>query len=168
MNRLAWCFVLIAPACFVGCAPEKPAAIPPARDEATVRREWLYGPRATAADIVWRTSGLGIRLLAPGEGEAPKPTDRVRVHFVCALKDGKVVEDSRARGQPGEFVVSRLISGWAEGMTALKPGGRAEFFIPPSLGYGNRGNASIPAGSGLIFDVELLAVVPETIPPKKS
>lgn len=149
-----------------GCGPKKTPP-PPARDEATVRREWLYGPRAAATDIAWRTSGLGIRVLAPGEGEAPKSTDRVRVHFKCELKDGKVVEDSRGRGQPGEFVVNRLIPGWAEGMAALKPGGRAEFFIPPSLGYGNRGNASIPAGSGLIFEVELLAVNPET-PPRKN
>ncbi|HEX2854528.1 MAG TPA: FKBP-type peptidyl-prolyl cis-trans isomerase [Opitutaceae bacterium] len=160
MNRLAWCFAMIVSLCLVGCAPKKPAAVPAPRDEAAVRREWLYGPRAAAADITWRSSGLGIRVLAPGEGEAPKPADRVRVHFKCELKDGKVVEDSHARGQPGEFVVSRLITGWAEGMAALKPGGRAEFFIPPSLGYGNRGNASIPAGSGLIFDVELLAVNP--------
>lgn len=147
-----------------GCGRKETAVAAPIRDEAATRREWLYGPRAAAADIVWRTSGLGIRVLTTGEGESPKPTDRVRVHFKCELKDGKVVEDSRARGQPGEFVVSKLISGWAEGMTALKPGGRAEFFIPPSLGYGNRGNATIPAGSGLIFDVELLAINPEPSP----
>jgi FKBP-type peptidyl-prolyl cis-trans isomerase len=137
----------------------------PKRDDATIRREWLYGSRAAATDIIWQTSGLGIRLLSPGEGVAPIATDRVRVHFKCVLKDGKVIEDSRARGQPADLVVSRLIPGWAEGMGALKPGGRAELFIPPSLGYGNRGGAGIPAGSGLIFEVELLAVNPD--PPAK-
>lgn len=147
-----------------GCSRKEPPP-PPKRDEASVQREWLYGQRGLAADIAWQSSGLGIRLLAAGEGESPKLTDRVRVHFTCVLKDGKVIDDSQARGQPSELVVNRLIPGWAEGMAALKPGGRAEFFIPPSLGYGNRGGAGIPAGSGLIFEVELLAVNPEA-PPK--
>ncbi|MEO7412153.1 MAG: FKBP-type peptidyl-prolyl cis-trans isomerase [Opitutaceae bacterium] len=148
-----------------GCGP-KNASIPPEpkRDEATVQREWLYGPRGAATDIAWQPSGLGIRLLAAGEGAAPVKTDRVRVHFKCVLKDGKVIDDSQARGGPVDLVVNRLIPGWAEGMAALKPGGRAEFFIPPSLGYGMSGGAGIPAGSGLIFEVELIAVNPETVP----
>lgn len=148
--------------CGAGCGPKEKAI--PKPDEATVKREWLYGSRGTAADIAWQASGLGIRLLAPGAGIAPLATDRVRVHYKCVLKDGKVIDDSRTRPQPAEFIVNRLIPGWAEGMAALKPGGRAEFFIPPSLAYGNRGGAGIPAGSGLIFEVELLAVNPDPLP----
>lgn len=161
MKREHWQILVGAVLLFggAGCGPKEP---PPAqRNEATVQREWLYGERSLATDIAWQPSGLGIRVLAPGAGESPKPTDRVRVHFKCLLKDGKVIDDSRARGEPSDLVVNRLIPGWAEGMAALKPGGRAEFFIPPSLGYGNRGGAGIPAGSGLIFEVELLAVNPQ-------
>lgn len=156
MYRRAWLFSAIL---LSGCAPKEPPP-PPARDEATIRREWLYGARGAAPDISWQSDGLGIRVLAPGDGIAPTPADRVRVHFKCVLKDGKLIDDSHTRpgGQPVEFVVNRLIPGWAEGMAALKPGGRGEFFIPPSLAYGNRAGAGIPAGSGLIFEVELLAV----------
>lgn len=147
----------------VGCGRQEPAAPPPPKkDAAAAQREWLYGLRAEAADIAWQPDGLGIRLLVPGEGVAPKPSDRVRVNFKCTLKDGKVIDDSHARGGPVDLVVNRLIPGWAEGMAALKPGGRAEFFIPPSLGYGNRAGAGIPSGAGLIFEVELLAVNPES------
>jgi hypothetical protein len=161
MNRAVWLLsMMFLDLSFTGCNPKEAAPLPPKRDETAVRHEWLYGPRAAAANIAWQSSGLGIRLLATGEGVSPLPTDHVRVHFKCLLKDGKVIDDSRARGQPAEFVINRLIPGWAEGMAALKPGGRAEFFIPPSLAYGNRGGAGIPAGSGLIFEVELLAVNP--------
>lgn len=135
------------------------------RDEEVIRREWLFGPRAAATDIVWRYSGLGIRIITPGEGTAPQPMDRIRVHYVCKLKDGKVIDDTYVKGKPSDFTVSRLITGWAAGMAELKPGGKAEFFIPPSLGYGNMSAGGIPSGAGLIFEVELLAVNPE-VPPK--
>jgi FKBP-type peptidyl-prolyl cis-trans isomerase FklB len=153
-------------AALAGCTPqEPPAPATPVRDEAAVRRDWLFGARAEAADIDWRPSGLGIRMIKPGEGTPPTSMDRIRVHYVLTLKDGRVVDDSHAKGKPSDFTVSRLITGWAAGMAELKPGGRAEFFIPPSLGYGNMSVGGIPSGSGLIFDVELIAVNPE-VPPK--
>ncbi len=143
-----------------GCGPTQPEAKPVKRDDVTIMREWLYGPRAIAPGVVWQSSGLGIRLLAAGTGAGPTRVDRVRVHYLCTLKDGKVIDDSRTRGGPAELVMKTLIAGWAEGMEALKPGGKAEFFIPPSLGYGTMGGGGVPAGAGLIFEVELLAVNP--------
>ena len=167
MNRafLILC-IWVAANFLAACAPQEPPhPAAPVRDEATIRREWLFGARAEAADIDWRPSGLGIRLLAPGEGTAPQPMDRIRVHYVVKLKDGRVIDDSHAKGKPSDFTVNRLLTGWAEGMAELKPGGRAEFFIPPSLGYGNLSAGGIPSGSGLIFEVELIAVNP-AVPPK--
>lgn len=144
-----------------GCGPAEPAAPPePARDEKAMRREWLFGARGLVKDIQWRANGLGVRILVPGSGVPPEPADRVRVHYVGSLKDGRVFIDTRAVGQPVDFVVRQLISGWAAGMAELRPGGRGEFFVPPSLGYGNNGAGDIPPGSGLIFEVELLEVNP--------
>lgn len=143
-----------------GCGPTQPETKPAKRDDATIMREWLYGPRATAPGVAWQPSGLGIRLLAAGTAVAPTRADRVRVNYVCMLKDGKVIDDSRTRGAPVDLVMKTLIAGWAEGMESLKPGGKAEFFIPPSLGYGTMGGGGVPAGAGLIFEVELIAVNP--------
>jgi len=144
-----------------GCGPSKPSSVPAKRDDATIMREWLYGPRSSAAGVNWEANGLGIRLITPGAGAAPTRADRVRVHYVCTLKDGTVIDDSKKRGAPADLTVKTLIAGWAEGMEALKPGGKAEFFIPPSLGYGTMGGGGVPAGAGLIFEVELIAVNPE-------
>jgi FKBP-type peptidyl-prolyl cis-trans isomerase len=147
------------------CGQKEPALVAvPEIDASALEHERLFGAEAKAADITWRSSGLGIRILAQGEGPAPKMTDTIRVHYVGRLKDGQVFDDSHARGKPSDFVVNYLITGWAAAMPTLKAGGHAVFFIPPVLGYGGVRSAGIPPNSGLIFDVELIAVNPETAP----
>jgi FKBP-type peptidyl-prolyl cis-trans isomerase len=144
-----------------GCGPREAAPpVGPVVDEAAQRREELFGAEARDPAIAWRPSGLGVKILVPGEGTAPTPLDRVQVQYVGRLKDGKIFDDSRRRNKPSIFAVNRLITGWAAAMPSLKPGGKAVFFIPPSLGYGGMRSGDIPPVSGLIFEVELLAVNP--------
>lgn len=145
-----------------GCGPaEPPPSTVPVRSPAELQREKFFGA-GVAADpsVEWRASGLGIKLLAPGEGTAPQMADRVRFHYTGRLKDGMVFDDTREKDQPAVFVVNRMVSGLAAGITTLKPGGRAIFYIPPSLGYGSMRAGNIPPVSGLIFEVELLTVNP--------
>lgn len=149
-----------------GCGPKAPVV--PEKTQAELRREDYFGLEiAHAPGIEWRTNGLGIKVLVPGEGEPPKPTDTVRVHYTGRLKDGTVFDDSRARGQPSDFPVSGLISGWSAAMPSLKPGGKGIFYVPPHLGYSGLRAGKIPPFSGLIFEVELLAVNPEPAPKVK-
>ncbi len=162
MNRLAFLLLCGLGIGLAGCGPKAPP--PPAapeKSEALVRRERHFGTEiAHLPGVEWRNSGLGIRIIEPGEGTPPMPTDRIRVHYVGRLVDGTVFDDSRKRGKPADFVVNRLITGWAAAMAAMKPGAKAEFYIPPHLGYGGMRAGNIPPNSGLIFEVELIAVNP--------
>ena len=134
----------------------------PEKSEAELRREKYFSAAIVAdQDIVWRPSNLGIRILAPGEGPLVQLQDRVRVHYTGRLVDGAVFDDSRARGQPSDFPVNGLIPGWSAGMLALRPGGKAILYVPPHLGYGGMRSGKVPPFSGLIFEVEVLAVNPE-------
>jgi FKBP-type peptidyl-prolyl cis-trans isomerase len=162
VNRASALLFLVLGMILAGCGPkEAPATAAPEKTAAELQREEFFGPAAAARDIAWRPSGLGIRIIKPGEGTTPQPGDRIRLHYTGRLKGGKVFDDTRARGKPAEFELSRMIPGLTAGIAALKPGGHAEIFIPPSLGYGGMKAGDIPPVSGLIFDVELLAVNPE-------
>ncbi len=112
-------------------------------------------------DVETTPSGLQYKVLEPGSGsEHPGPTDRVKVHYHGTLIDGTVFDSSVKRGEPIDFGLNQVIAGWTEGLQTMVVGEKTRLFIPSQLGYGNRSTGSIPAGSVLIFDVELLAINP--------
>jgi peptidylprolyl isomerase len=54
--------------------------------------------------------------------------------------------------------LSSLITGWQQGVPGMKVGGKRTLIVPSNLGYGAQSSSSIPANSGLVFDIELTAV----------
>lgn len=107
-------------------------------------------------------SGLQYRVLRQGAGPRPRATDRVRVNYHGTLLDGTVFDSSYDRGQPAEFALNQVIAGWTEGLTMMPVGAKYRFWIPGDLAYGAKGtpDGSIGPNSTLVFDVELLAILP--------
>ncbi|OZS44627.1 FKBP-type peptidyl-prolyl cis-trans isomerase [Photobacterium sanguinicancri] len=104
-------------------------------------------------------SGLQYQVLQAGTGSAhPKASDKVTVHYHGTLLDGSVFDSSVDRGQPIDFGLNQVIAGWTEGVQLMVEGEKTRFFIPANLAYGNRAIGSIPPGSVLIFDVELIKI----------
>ena len=124
----------------------------------TIGAEFL-AKNMTQEGIITTESGLEYKVLKVGTGEIhPKATDSVKVHYHGTLIDGKVFDSSVDRGQPISFGLNQVIKGWTEGLQLMVVGEKTRFFIPSELAYGNRATGSIPAGSVLIFDVELLGI----------
>lgn len=102
-------------------------------------------------------SGLRYRILRKGQGDPPKASDTVRVHYVGKLDDGSEFDSSYRTGKPTEFPLSGVVKGWTEGLQLVQPGGMIELQVPPELGYGREGvPGAIPPGATLNFKVELI------------
>ncbi|CAN5677479.1 FKBP-type peptidyl-prolyl cis-trans isomerase [soil metagenome] len=106
-------------------------------------------------------SGLQYRVVKDGAGDQPKSTDTVSVNYRGTLIDGREFDSSKRTGQPAVFQVNSVIKGWQEALPLMKTGAKWQLFIPPELGYGERGAAgAIGPNETLIFDIDLLAVNP--------
>jgi FKBP-type peptidyl-prolyl cis-trans isomerase FklB len=103
-------------------------------------------------------SGLEYKVVTEGSGKMPKPEDTVKVHYKGTLIDGTEFDSSYRRGEPSTFKVKGVIKGWTEALQLMKEGSKWQLFIPPELGYGERGAGPVPPNSTLIFEVELLAI----------
>ena len=107
-------------------------------------------------------SGLKYQRVREGKSsECPKATDRVKVHYKGSLVDGTVFDSSYDRGEPIVFQLNQVIPGWTEGLQKMEVGSKYILYVPPFLGYGEQQVGSIPPGSTLIFEVELLEINPK-------
>jgi len=106
-------------------------------------------------------SGLKYRKVKEGNGKHPVATDKVKVHYTGTLIDGKKFDSSIDRGEPLTFPLNQVIPGWTEGLQLMDEGSKYLLYIPYNLGYGTRDMGDIPAGSTLIFEVELLEINPK-------
>ena len=105
-------------------------------------------------------SGLIITEIKPGTGDAPKATDRVKVHYHGTLRDGTVFDSSVKRGEPATFPLNGVIPCWTEGLQLMKVGGKSKLVCPSAIAYGDRGSPPvIKPGAPLVFEVELIEIV---------
>lgn len=125
--------------------------------------------------VVTTASGLQYEVVQEGTGATPKPTDQVTVHYTGTLLNGTKFDSSVDRGQPATFPVGQVIPGWTEALQLMKVGGKYKIYVPPALGYGERGaGGEIGPNSLLVFDVELIgigepaAAQPATPPPAEQ
>lgn len=104
-------------------------------------------------------SGLQYEVITQGDGDkTPTATSKVKVHYHGTLADDTVFDSSVERNSPISFGLNQVIPGWTEGVQLMTEGSKYKFYISPDLGYGDRAAGKIPAGSLLIFEVELLKI----------
>jgi FKBP-type peptidyl-prolyl cis-trans isomerase FklB len=120
----------------------------------------------TKPDVVTTPSGLQYKVLQAGTGPKPSVTDTVVCNYRGTLLDGTEFDSSTKHGRPLTTPVGQIIKGFSEALQLMPVGSKWEFYIPPSLGYGERPpqGTGIPPNATLIFEVELLSIQPKPQP----
>ena len=116
---------------------------------------------AKAAGVVTLPSGLQYKIIqsGPADGVHPGVADEVKVNYEGKLISGAVFDSSFQRGVPADLPLQGLIPGWVEALQLMRPGDEWMLYLPPQLGYGDSATGDIPAGSVLIFRIQLLGVL---------
>jgi len=149
---------------------QSPQSTRPNADDAPPRgRSLLVGPGdprlgPVPIDRVVNASGLVIEDLVRGEGATCLPGMRIRVRYTAAVLDGKVFD--RADGDPVSLDLDECVLAWRQGLPGMRVGGVRQLISPPSLAFGDdtlvddNDRVIVPAGSVIVFVVELLDIQP--------
>lgn len=140
----------------------------------------LAEPAAGAESVLERTARPGQVEIIDHEVGTGRPIARnafAVVHYTAWLYDpdapdhkGRQFDSSRSRGESLSFVygLKRVLPGLEKGLAGMRVGGRRRLVVPANLGYDGLKYprpADVPAEAALVFDVELIDVVPQSAPP---
>ncbi|MFV0373271.1 FKBP-type peptidyl-prolyl cis-trans isomerase [Microbacterium sp.] len=110
-------------------------------------------------------SQLVVQVLKKGTGAPVTAADAVRVHYTGLTWAEKTVFDSSwQKGASATFTLDGVVPGFAQALEGQTVGSQILAIIPPDLGYGDQESASIPAGSTLVFVIDILGVDEATTP----
>jgi FKBP-type peptidyl-prolyl cis-trans isomerase len=104
-------------------------------------------------------SGLHYVVDEQGEGAEITITSDVSLRYKGMLTDGKVLLENTEEGV--SINLQYEITGLVEGLQFFNEGGSGMLLIPSHLAYGSNDYGEIPAGSVIIFEVELIDYVAE-------
>lgn len=103
---------------------------------------------------------LQVIPLVEGTGDPVAEGDSVTVdYFGTIYGDGASFDESYS-SEPVTFSLTEgsLIEGWVKGLEGVTAGSRVMLVVPPGQGYGDQASGDIPAGSTLVFVIDVLGV----------
>ena len=118
--------------------------------------EEFLAENKTRAGVVTLPSGLQYRILTAGDGKKPTEADTVECRIRGTHIDGTEFENSGP--SPRSLKVAGVIPGWREALKLMPSGSRWQLFIPPQLGYGQRGAGGIGPYETVIYEIELVKI----------
>ena len=114
---------------------------------------------AQKAGVVSLPSGVEYQVLRAGNGQSPSLDSTVRIAYRGTRLDGQEFDSTYRDGKPAEFSLAKLIPGLREALQLMREGAQWRVFIPAERAFGETGPL---ADQTVIFDVELLKVMPST------
>ncbi len=111
-------------------------------------------------------NGVQYQVLTEGTGPKPSAEDRIKVNYHGTFLNGKVFDSttqppSGLPPEPAEFNVSGVVPGFSAALQAMNVGSKWKVVIPGKLGYGVQGRGEIGPNQALMFEIELLEILPK-------
>ncbi|RQO67444.1 hypothetical protein DBR43_23185 [Pedobacter sp. KBW06] len=109
-------------------------------------------------DLTILPSGLRYRILAAGEGAAPKSSDSIQVYYSGRILAAKTQFDNVPVERPVTLKLDALMQGWQIALPLIAKGGQIRMIIPSPLAYKDFQGSSIPPNSILDYTVTLVNI----------
>lgn len=128
------------------------------REYIQANKDWLTA-KASEEGVKALPKGIYYKVISEGNNDGKHPTPRsiITAHYSGWTINGKKFDSSRG-GAPLAIRLCDLIEGWIIAMQQMCVGDKWEIYIPSEMGYGKFSQPGIPAGSTLIFEIELIAI----------
>ena len=101
-------------------------------------------------------SGLYVVIDEEGSEEKPTLMDEVTIFYQGYLLDENDTKFDGTEDAPMTYPLMGFITGWQIGIPHFGKGGKGKLIIPSGLAYGDNAVGNIPAGSTLMFEIELV------------
>lgn len=107
------------------------------------------------------TTADGIVFCEKFMGDGPMAAGHeVKATYIMKLLDGTEIFNSTAYPDiVTDLTTENYIKGFIKGASLMREGGQATFFIPYYLGYGDQTQATVPAYSTLVVEMEMVKVL---------
>ena len=112
--------------------------------------------------VIAHRSGIQYKVITPMEGDKPGPKDVVKIHYIGKLIDGTTFDNSYTRGEPAVFELNRIFPGFSQGIQLMSPGATYQIFVPSHLGFSMQEDGPGGPGAVMIFQIDLLEIMPSS------
>lgn len=131
-------------------------------------RELPEVPPLTPPDDARRTeSGARFKVVKASDAtEAAPPGGTVLLEWSLWTAEGRMVDSTAVRGRPTAFMLDRVLIAFAEAVESMKVGESRHVWIPAAVHGGQWPKA--PKGKDLVFSLELIRVMPNSMLPREG
>lgn len=109
---------------------------------------------------------LRIQTIKKGSGPEVTGDQPVRVHYTGVVWGEDAAFDNTWDSQPAQVTLDSVVPGFARALEGQTVGSQMLVVIPPELGYGDKAQGAIPAGSTLVFVIDILGL--DAAPPDNA
>lgn len=101
---------------------------------------------------------IQIQTIKKGDGAEVTGDQPVRVHYTGVVWGEHEAFDTSWDSQPASMALDAVVPGFAQALEGQTVGSQVLAVIPPELGYGDQAQGAIPAGSTLVFVIDILGL----------